>query len=178
MLDEAFRTAQSRMLERFGINFESRFVDVAVVSGRAQVLVSGRGPAVLMLNGIGSPAAMWAPLIARIEGFTLYAVDLPGYGLTDTTWEVDDGPSYRAAAELAPIAQPTMLIWGKDDPMGSPAIDKRAAEAIPDAELVVVEGGHAPWLKQAARPGPMVSAFLSESSGGQACQTRVASRIS
>lgn len=302
MLEEAFRTAQNRMLEHFGIGAESRFVDLPVVSGQAHVLVSGRGPAVLMLNGIGTPAAMWAPLMAQIEGFTLYGVDLPGYGLTDTGWAVDDAPSYRVAAvrflketlsalglrqaafvanslgslwaiwlalaepdhvramvhigcpalclgtsaplpmrllsvpwlatvimkldppsleqverlskmvrehpltpelkelllaterlpgfestflstlhillrlqgahpqmvlsvtELAHIAQPTLLIWGKDDPMGSPAVGESAADAIPDADLVVVEGGHTPWLKQAARLGPLVSAFLCEHS--------------
>ncbi len=55
-----------------------------VVGGRAQVLVSGEGSPVILVNGIGTPAAMWAPLMAKLPGLRLYAVDLPGFGLTDT----------------------------------------------------------------------------------------------
>ena len=85
MATKEFRAAQDRVLDRFGVDAASRFVDVAVSAGRAHVLVSGQGPAVVMLNGVGTPAAMWAPLMAKLKGFTLYAVDLPGFGLTDTT---------------------------------------------------------------------------------------------
>lgn len=79
-----FMLAQQRLLDRFGVAAESRFVDVPVV-GRAHVLVAGEGPPVMMVIGGTLPAAMWTPLMARLEGFTLYAVDLPGFGLTDAT---------------------------------------------------------------------------------------------
>jgi pimeloyl-ACP methyl ester carboxylesterase len=75
--------AQERLLDRFGIQAESRFVDVPALDGRAHVLVVGDGPPVMMVIGGGPPAAMWAPLMAELNGFTLYAVDLPGMGLTD-----------------------------------------------------------------------------------------------
>jgi 2-hydroxy-6-oxonona-2,4-dienedioate hydrolase len=84
---QAFVDAQRRMLDRYQVEPQSRFVDVASISGQAQVLVCGDGPAVVMLNGIGVPAAMWAPLMAELEGLRLFVVDLPGYGLTDTTAE-------------------------------------------------------------------------------------------
>jgi pimeloyl-ACP methyl ester carboxylesterase len=35
-----------------------------------------------MAPGFADPAAMWAPLMAGLEGFTLYAVDRPCFGLT------------------------------------------------------------------------------------------------
>lgn len=96
MTTNEFRAAQDRVLERYGVDADSRFVDVAVLSGRAHVLVSGQGPPVVMLNGVGTPAAMWAPLMSQLKGFTLYAVDLPGFGLTDTTSKIAD--DYRSTA--------------------------------------------------------------------------------
>jgi pimeloyl-ACP methyl ester carboxylesterase len=82
---QEFIDAQRRMLDRYEIEAQSRFVDVPLVEGRAHVLVSGEGPSVVMLNGIGTPGAMWAPLMAELDGLQLLVVDLPGYGLTDTT---------------------------------------------------------------------------------------------
>lgn len=80
--EQAFVDAQRRLLDAHGVDAISGFVDVAAV-GRAHVLTCGAGPDVVMLNGIGTPAAMWAPLMAELSGFTLHAVDLPAYGLTD-----------------------------------------------------------------------------------------------
>jgi len=81
---EEFLEAQRRMLSRYGVRAESRFVDAPSVDGRAHLLEVGRGPDVVVLNGMGTPAAMWAPLLAELDGLRLLAVDLPGYGLTDT----------------------------------------------------------------------------------------------
>ena len=36
-----------------------------------------------MVIGGSIPAALWAPLMAHLPGRTLYAMDLPGFGLTD-----------------------------------------------------------------------------------------------
>lgn len=293
---QAFTTAQRRMLALHGVDAEVRFVDVPSIAGRAQVLVAGDGPAVVLINGIGIPAAMWAPLMAQLPGFTLYAVDLPGFGLTDSVRDLTH--QYRANAvrflcetldglgldrvafvanslgsrwviwlaldrservstmvhvgcpatalgtsaplpmrlmsvpplahllmklqppspkqveqlsrmvhqhplepeladlllaterlphfeqtflatlntmvrlrgarpemalmtdELTRISQPTQIFWGDDDPMGSTAVAHRVAEAIPHAELHIVEGGHAPWLTQAGKIGALATAFL------------------
>ena len=82
-----FIEAQQRMLDRYGVEAESRFVDVPSIEGQAHVLVcgAGEGPPVVMVNGIGTPGAMWAPLMAELDGFQLFVVDLPAYGLTDAT---------------------------------------------------------------------------------------------
>lgn len=79
---DEFRAAQTRLLRRFDVNAESRFVDVPSVGGRVHVLSCGDGPPVLMVPGFGDPAAMWAPLMAGLEGFRLHAVDRPCFGLT------------------------------------------------------------------------------------------------
>ena len=85
MFDEDFSKAQAAVLNRYDLVAEERWIDASIVEGQAHVLVAGEGPPVVLLNGIGVPAAMWAPLMARLDGVTQYAVDLPGYGLTDTT---------------------------------------------------------------------------------------------
>lgn len=79
----AFEAAQAAVLDRFEVRAESTYVEVEMLGGRAHVLVTGEGPPAVMLGGIGTPAAMWAPLMARVMGRTLHAVDLPAYGLTD-----------------------------------------------------------------------------------------------
>lgn len=78
-----FIDAQQQILDRCSVDAESRFVDVPSIGGRAHVLVCGDGSPVVMINGIGTPGAMWAPLMAELDGFRLFAVDLPAFGLTD-----------------------------------------------------------------------------------------------
>ena len=296
MSTESFTAAQDRFLARYGVKAESQFIDIAVVEGRAHVLIVGEGPPLIMVSGIGTPAAMWAPLMAQLAGFRLHAVDLPGFGLTDSTrdltvhyrktavrflcealgqlgldralfvasslgsawviWLSLDEPDRVAAAVhvgcpatalgtsaplpmrllavphlgrlmmklqppshkqveklsrmvhqyplvpqlvdllvaterlphfehaflgtlrtmlhlsgarpdmalsaalLSGVRQPAQLVWGDDDPMGSPEVAHRVAEALPDSELHVVEGGHAPWLTQANGIASLATAFL------------------
>jgi pimeloyl-ACP methyl ester carboxylesterase len=90
MPTQSFIEAQTAALKRYGVDAEECFVDSPTVDGRAHVIVAGEGPPVVMVNGIGTPAAMWAPLMAQLNGYTLYAVDLPAYGLTDTTASLTD----------------------------------------------------------------------------------------
>ncbi len=249
-----------------------------------------------MLNGIGTPAAMWAPLMAHLDGYTLFAVDLPAYGLTDTTaaltddlrsnavgflddvldglgldrpafvanslgslwamWFAIDRPARVSALvhvgcpaivldtsaplpmrllstrllgplmmklqppsprqvkqlsklvneyplppeiadlllateqlpafeatflatlhsllrlrgarphmaltshQLAQVNQPTLLIFAANDPMGAAPVGEQLAEALPDAELHIVDGGHAPWVHHADQIAPLITAFL------------------
>ena len=296
MHDEAFSRAQTAVMERHRLTCNDRRVDTAVVDGQAHVLVTGEGPPVVLLNGIGVPAAMLAPLMAGINGHTQYAVDLPGYGLTDASpaftddlrtnsvrflIEVLDGlglerpvivanslgslwaswlaidhpdrvralahigcpaivfdtsaplpmrllsqpligrlmmklqpPSERqveqlakmvrehplpseiaelvlaterlthfedtflatlkqlirlrgnrpqmalTANQLARIHAPTLLVFAKRDPMGAAPIGLRMAETMNDAELHLVDGGHAPWLHHADQIIRPLTAFL------------------
>ena len=50
---------------------------------KAHVLVAGEGRPLVLVIGGTIPAAFWAPLMAHLPGRTLYAMDLPGFGLTD-----------------------------------------------------------------------------------------------
>ncbi len=293
----AFRDAQQRVLDRYQVSARSRFVDVPSIGGRAQVLVSGEGPPLPMVIGGGIPAVFWAPLMAKLSGYTLYAIELPGNGLTDpahyhwttfrqtavsyladvldaleigpgpfvtqsmgslwTTWLAREKPgrvrsqvmiacpaffldtsailpwrlvsipalgnlllslqkpSVRGAEQiirmvgedpagldeirdvivaghrmphrrqdlvelmrsvmrwtrprpevavsadqLRTIAHPVRLIWGEQDAFGSPDVGRRAVEHLPDADLHVVPGGHAPWLHQAEQVAALTHEFL------------------
>ncbi len=79
-----FLRAQQRVLDRYRVDAESRFVETPVLDGDAHVLVAGEGPPLMMVIGGGMVAGLWAPLMAHLRGFKLYAVDPPGHGLTAT----------------------------------------------------------------------------------------------
>ena len=293
---QEFIEAQRQMLDRYGVEAESRFFEVSSISGQAHTLISGEGQAVMMINGIGTPAAMWAPLMAELDGFRLFAVDLPAYGLTDTTEDLADDlrhnavtfldeifeglelesslfvanslgslwtswlaldrpkrvtaivhvgcpatvfdtsaplpmrllsakplgqlltrvrppsesqveelskmvneyplsseladlllaterlPGFRqtflstlnalirlrgnqpemrlSAKQLEQIAQPTLVFWGENDPFGSVKVGERMVNVMPNAELHVVGGGHAPWLKHSKHIAQTANRFL------------------
>ena len=82
---DEMKAAQERLLNRYGVRADSLFVEAESVEGPVHVLRSGSGPPVIMVPGFADPAAMWAPLIAELNGFTCYAVDRPCFGLTGRT---------------------------------------------------------------------------------------------
>jgi 2-hydroxy-6-oxonona-2,4-dienedioate hydrolase/4,5:9,10-diseco-3-hydroxy-5,9,17-trioxoandrosta-1(10),2-diene-4-oate hydrolase len=83
--DAEYREAEGRWLRRNGVEASAVSVPAPTISGRAHVLVTGSGPPAVLLIGAAVPAAMWAPLMARLPGRTLHAVDLPSHGLTSRT---------------------------------------------------------------------------------------------
>jgi len=294
----AFKASQKTTLERFGVAARSRFLDTSAIGGRAHVLTTGHGPPVVMLNGIGTPAVMWAPLMAHLRGCELHAIDLPAHGLTDACpsqpldlrahaveyleevmdglelerpafvsnslgslwalWLAMDHPqrvgamahvgcpalapgtsapipmralstrlgpllmrleppspkqverlskmvrqyplppevaasilatermpgfehtfrSYLRALlrlrgarpemaltenQLAAVDQPTLLVIGRQDPMGSERAGQRMKAALPHAELRLSEGGHCPWLDDPEQIGDWIRSFLQRS---------------
>jgi pimeloyl-ACP methyl ester carboxylesterase len=48
--------------------------------------------------------------------------------------------------ELRSIATPTLLIWGRADPLGDTHVANLVADAIPDSRLELLDAGHGPWL--------------------------------
>jgi pimeloyl-ACP methyl ester carboxylesterase len=89
-LATGFLDSQEAVLDRYGLTVRRHHVDVATTGGQAQVLSTGDGPPLVLVIGGALPAAFWAPLMARIHGHTLHAIELPGFGLTDPT-------TYRAS---------------------------------------------------------------------------------
>jgi pimeloyl-ACP methyl ester carboxylesterase len=62
--------------------------------------------------------------------------------------------------ELRQLEMPTLLIWGQKEPLGSAAVAREVIELIPQAELALLPGGHAPWLGQPARTAAVVVDFI------------------
>ena len=75
------------------------------------------------------------------------------------------GPSPEmriTAAELRGVSQPTLLIWGKNDPFGSPDAGKTVTTLMPHAELLVVGIGHLPWWDEFDECVRLVRAFVTQ----------------
>jgi len=66
-------------------------------------------------------------------------------------------------AELAGIEQPTLLVYGTADPVGTVGVWRRVVGLLPHGELRLVEGGgHVPWLDDPGQVGGDIRRFLAE----------------
>jgi pimeloyl-ACP methyl ester carboxylesterase len=64
-------------------------------------------------------------------------------------------------AELTAIRQPTLLVYGTADPVGTVETWKRMVDRLPAGELQLVDGaGHMPWLDDPTGVADHVSRFL------------------
>ncbi|MGQ0813941.1 MAG: alpha/beta fold hydrolase [Gemmatimonadota bacterium] len=133
--DSAVADAQNRLLELGGVNAESRTQVVDAVA--LHYLESGSGETLLMLHGAGGGAANWYRLMAPLsQRFRVVAVDLPGFGLSDSIEpqrplgrqiaglifnflkKIDVGPAHivgtsfggLVAARLAELSNPRSLV--------------------------------------------------------------------
>jgi len=61
---------------------------------------------------------------------------------------------------LATLRTPTLMVWGDQDAFLTPEHGRASIDAIPGARLLLVEGGHAPWLDELELTGSTVRAFL------------------
>ena len=115
----AFQGAQRQVLERYGVDARSQMIRVPRLDLDVHVLVAGDGPPVLMAIGGGMVAALWAPLMAELGGYTAIAFDPPGHGLSEpvrystqtmrtTAVELIDGVRHALGIERAPIVAQSM----------------------------------------------------------------------
>jgi pimeloyl-ACP methyl ester carboxylesterase len=64
-------------------------------------------------------------------------------------------------AEIAGIGQPTLMVYGTADPIGSADVWRRFVGRLPHGELELVEGaGHMVWYDDPRRIGARVAGFL------------------
>jgi pimeloyl-ACP methyl ester carboxylesterase len=68
--------------------------------------------------------------------------------------------NFLSDAELQQIAAPVLVVWGDDDPYGSPEIGRRAAALMPNAHLEVIPARHAPFLDDPQRCGALINQLL------------------
>ena len=67
--------------------------------------------------------------------------------------------------ELRGVMQPTLYIWGKNDPFGSLDVGRTATDTMPSARLEVVGIGHLPWWDDAEKCAHLVREFVASSTG-------------
>lgn len=68
----------------------------------------------------------------------------PGLRAVSELWRSFASPEHDLRERARAIDAPTLLIWGKRDPVIPLRIGKRVAATIPGAELVVLDTGHVP----------------------------------
>ena len=88
--ERRYADAQARLADHYDLGVESRVTETDAV-GRVHYLVGGDpdGDPVLLLHGVGTPAATWLPLFpALTDEYRVYAPDRPGLALSAA-------PSYR-----------------------------------------------------------------------------------
>lgn len=62
--------------------------------------------------------------------------------------------------ELRTLAPPTLLIWGRIDPLGGPDAASVVADAIPNSRLELLDAGHGPWLGHPDAVANLIDAFV------------------
>jgi pimeloyl-ACP methyl ester carboxylesterase len=68
----------------------------------------------------------------------------PGLRAVAELWRSFASPEHELREEAGSIKVPTLLIWGRRDPVIPLRIGRRAAKLVPGAELVVLDTGHVP----------------------------------
>ena len=65
-----------------------------------------------------------------------------------------------SADELRSVPQPTLFVWGKADPFGSPDAGRAAVALMSEARLKVVGIGHLPWWDDPDECARLVREFM------------------
>jgi len=86
----------------------------------------------------------------------------PGLRAVSELWGSFASPEHDLRAEATAISAPTLILWGKRDPVIPLKVGRRLATTIPGAELTVFDTGHAPAVSDpegfAARLVPFAEA--------------------
>lgn len=80
----AFEQAESRLFHACDVRVASRRVRLADPPVSVRVLEAGDGPPLVLVHGSGMSASTWAPLMPHLAHHRLIALDLPGFGLSDS----------------------------------------------------------------------------------------------
>ena len=70
----------------------------------------------------------------------------PGLRAVAELWGSFSSPEHDLRQGAASISSPTLVVWGKRDPVIPLKLGRRAAASIPGAELVILDTGHSPQV--------------------------------
>lgn len=68
----------------------------------------------------------------------------PGLRAVSELWRSFASPEHDLRRQAARISAPTLVIWGKHDPVIALKVGRRIAATIPGARLAVIDSGHVP----------------------------------
>jgi pimeloyl-ACP methyl ester carboxylesterase len=68
----------------------------------------------------------------------------PGTSAVTGLWRSFASPEHDLRAEVGSIAAPTLIVWGRRDPVIPLKVGRRLEKEIPGARLVVLDSGHVP----------------------------------
>jgi pimeloyl-[acyl-carrier protein] methyl ester esterase len=78
-----FSEAEAAVFALYGLRTRQRLLDLPEAGIRLRVVETGSGAPTLLLHGFSLATAHWAPLMARLPGRRLIALDMPGHGASD-----------------------------------------------------------------------------------------------
>lgn len=83
-------------------------------------------------------------------------------GRWNMTWKGLNDDLVLSDEVLSRIQAPVYLLWGEDDPFGSPEVAHSFAQRIPTAQLELMpNAGHAVWIDDPIHTAQVVTSFLS-----------------
>jgi pimeloyl-ACP methyl ester carboxylesterase len=94
----------------------------------------------------------------------------PGLRAVSELWRSFASPEHDLREQAPQIIAPTLVIWGRRDPVISVKVGRRIAATIPAAQLVVLDSGHVPHTTDpqgfAAQLIPFAEASFASASAG------------
>jgi pimeloyl-ACP methyl ester carboxylesterase len=86
----------------------------------------------------------------------------PGLSAVSGVWRSFPSPEHDLRNQAARITAPTLVVWGKRDPVIPLRIGRRIAASIPAARLEVLDCGHVPFTSYPQRFAELLLGFASE----------------
>jgi pimeloyl-ACP methyl ester carboxylesterase len=103
---------------------------------------------------------------ARAAGVATTRRD-PGLRVVAELWGSFAGPEHDLRAEAPSISAPTLILWGRRDPVIPLRLGRRIAGLIPGARLVVIDSGHVPHTTEPEAVAGELVAFADGLAGGR-----------
>jgi pimeloyl-ACP methyl ester carboxylesterase len=89
----------------------------------------------------------------------------PGLAAVAELWRSFADREHDLRAHAHEIAAPTLLVWGRHDPVIPVSVGRRVERAIPGARLVVVDSGHVPHTTDPQRVAAEIVPFADAAFG-------------
>ena len=98
---------------------------------------------------------------ARDTGVATTRAD-PGLRVVSELWRSFASPEHDLRGRAGDITAPTLVIWGRRDPVIPVKVGRRLAASIPGARLEVLESGHVPHTTDPQAVADLLVPFADE----------------